>query len=324
MNGRVYDPALGRMLSADPIISDPYNSQRFNRYSYVLNNPLSFNDPSGYRERCPTGACGWLSGSYGDGWLQPGRSPFISFSSDSPTGAGNGPQTTDASGLFSDIDGVSYRVTSTHLTDAPALDFGGGGGAASTFGFWDGVQLGLDGTSLGMDASGALSLFSWVPDLANAGISAIRGDWTGASLSMAAMVPYLGAAANLTRIGRYGDEAFDAATGYKQYDVGPYNEIKGAVPGLDAHHVGQKAAMKNFAEGYNPKTAPSILVPKVGHTIRGPRGIVSRSTKGINNARDLVARDIRELRRVYTDIPNSPLQQIIQMNKELFPSAFIK
>ncbi|MEZ6074089.1 MAG: RHS repeat-associated core domain-containing protein, partial [Pirellulales bacterium] len=48
MNGRVYDPAIGRFLSADPYIQFPLNTQSYNRYSYVLNNPLSFTDPSGY------------------------------------------------------------------------------------------------------------------------------------------------------------------------------------------------------------------------------------------------------------------------------------
>ncbi len=48
MNGRIYDPNLGRFLSADPLIQSPYNSQSYNRYSYVMNNPLSLVDPSGY------------------------------------------------------------------------------------------------------------------------------------------------------------------------------------------------------------------------------------------------------------------------------------
>ncbi len=48
MNGRVYDPELGRFLSADPHIQNPYSSQSYNRYSYVLNNPLKYTDPSGY------------------------------------------------------------------------------------------------------------------------------------------------------------------------------------------------------------------------------------------------------------------------------------
>ena len=46
MNGRIYDPTLGRMLRADPI-ADP-GSQGLNRYSYVANNPLTLTDPSGY------------------------------------------------------------------------------------------------------------------------------------------------------------------------------------------------------------------------------------------------------------------------------------
>lgn len=48
MNGRVYDPAIGRFLTADPFIQAPDNLQSFNRYAYVLNNPLAYTDPSGY------------------------------------------------------------------------------------------------------------------------------------------------------------------------------------------------------------------------------------------------------------------------------------
>jgi RHS repeat-associated protein len=48
MGGRIYDPTLGRFLQADPHIQAPMNSQNYNRYSYVLNNPMSMTDPSGY------------------------------------------------------------------------------------------------------------------------------------------------------------------------------------------------------------------------------------------------------------------------------------
>jgi len=47
-NGRVYDPTIGRFLSADPFIQAPDNSRSYNRYSYLFNNPLSGVDPSGY------------------------------------------------------------------------------------------------------------------------------------------------------------------------------------------------------------------------------------------------------------------------------------
>jgi RHS repeat-associated protein len=106
-----------------------------------------------------------------------------------------------------------------------------------------------------------------------------------------------------------------------KFSVGIYDDIRGTVSGLDAHHVGQKAVMGRLIPGYAPATAPSILVPKVGHTIRGPNGIVSRSTEGFTNPRDVIARDIMELRRVYPDVPNSKLQELIQMNKDLYPSV---
>ncbi len=48
MGGRVYDPDLGRFISADPTIQYPEVQQNFNRYTYVNNNPLSYTDPSGF------------------------------------------------------------------------------------------------------------------------------------------------------------------------------------------------------------------------------------------------------------------------------------
>ena len=48
MNGRVYDPVVGRMLNPDPFVQAPEMGQNLNRYTYVINNPLSITDPSGY------------------------------------------------------------------------------------------------------------------------------------------------------------------------------------------------------------------------------------------------------------------------------------
>lgn len=47
MNGRMYDPAVGRMLSPDNYVPTPYGTQGYNRYNYALNNPLKYTDPDG-------------------------------------------------------------------------------------------------------------------------------------------------------------------------------------------------------------------------------------------------------------------------------------
>ncbi len=44
---RYYNPVLGRFISPDTIVPDFRNPQALNRYSYVLNNPLYYNDPTG-------------------------------------------------------------------------------------------------------------------------------------------------------------------------------------------------------------------------------------------------------------------------------------
>src|SRR6188474_516041 len=45
---RFYSPKLGRFLSADTIVPGYANPQNLNRYSYVLNNPLRYTDPTGH------------------------------------------------------------------------------------------------------------------------------------------------------------------------------------------------------------------------------------------------------------------------------------
>jgi hypothetical protein len=56
MNGRIYDPLVGRFMSSDPFIDNASDLQNYNRYAYVRNNPLRLVDPSGY---------GWLSSTFG-------------------------------------------------------------------------------------------------------------------------------------------------------------------------------------------------------------------------------------------------------------------
>ena len=57
MNGRIYDPKLGRMLSPDPVTQAPENGQNYNRYTYANNNPLKYSDPSGFEFAAAAAAC---------------------------------------------------------------------------------------------------------------------------------------------------------------------------------------------------------------------------------------------------------------------------
>ena len=73
---RWYDPALGRFLQADPVIADTSNPQAINPYSYVLNSPLNYTDPSGMYHDDPYNPRPdeWCDGydhyedDYGDDW----------------------------------------------------------------------------------------------------------------------------------------------------------------------------------------------------------------------------------------------------------------
>ena len=47
MNGRLYDPVIARFFSPDNFVQAPGFTQSYNRYSYCLNNPLQYTDPSG-------------------------------------------------------------------------------------------------------------------------------------------------------------------------------------------------------------------------------------------------------------------------------------
>jgi RHS repeat-associated protein len=47
MNGRLFDPTLGRFLQPDPMLQAPDDLQNYNRYTYCFNNPLTCTDPSG-------------------------------------------------------------------------------------------------------------------------------------------------------------------------------------------------------------------------------------------------------------------------------------
>ncbi|WP_139356745.1 RHS repeat-associated core domain-containing protein, partial [Leptospira alexanderi] len=54
-NARFYDPAIARFTSADTIIDGEFDTQGWNRFSYVLNNPIAFKDPTGHEANAGIG-----------------------------------------------------------------------------------------------------------------------------------------------------------------------------------------------------------------------------------------------------------------------------
>ena len=84
---RMYDPQLARFISADTIVPQPSSSQGYDRYAYVNNNPISFNDPSGHRfTECGLDGqgCGGPGSSSGSGGSNGGGSTSGGNNSSSP------------------------------------------------------------------------------------------------------------------------------------------------------------------------------------------------------------------------------------------------
>ncbi len=71
MNGRMYDPLLARFLSPDDYMQMPMSPQGFNRYSYCMNNPMRYTDPSGELFEIST-IIGAIIGTYMGGVLANG------------------------------------------------------------------------------------------------------------------------------------------------------------------------------------------------------------------------------------------------------------
>jgi RHS repeat-associated protein len=105
------------------------------------------------------------------------------------------------------------------------------------------------------------------------------------------------------------------------YDVGTSDALLGrSIVGDDlvVHHVGQAYPLEELIPGYNRAYGPAISVPTAEHLqIPNLRGSINLTP------RQVLANDIQNLRN-YTNTPNSSLQELIQLNKQMYPGAFEK
>lgn len=159
MNGRLYDPYLQRFLSPDQYVQEPGDAQSFNRYTYCMNNPLMYTDPSGYT---------WFS-RFGD-WLGSTGIKLLT----TIVSVGAAVVVTVATGgadliLAGVVGGVVGGVTSTALHGGTGSDYfcaavGGAvmGGASGfvTAGIAAGISYGLNNVYYGAGGFSTIGTYS--------------------------------------------------------------------------------------------------------------------------------------------------------------------
>ena len=172
MGGRVYDPVLGRFLSCDNYVQEPDNSQNFNRYSYCLNNPLRYTDPSGEFWNLVVG--GIIGGVFN--WVTHGCEFNASGLGYFGVGALAGVVGTGlSSGISASMAGGSFWSGAIGATNASATGFLAGAASGACSGFAGGFI-----TSAGNSWVEGRSFWAGLGNgLTDGGIGALTGGITG-------------------------------------------------------------------------------------------------------------------------------------------------
>jgi RHS repeat-associated protein len=249
MNGRVEDSIIGRFLSADPHIPDPTNTQSYNRYSYVNNNPLTQVDPTGFVNRYAvfSGPGGFIWGADVDQSNQAlnnmnggggGGNVTPSFSSAAPSTdnninpiSGYNTGSTNASSLSGNGFGTGAAVNAVadQLTDSIlGPDSPNNTGSSSPWQF----VVGVGATAIspffgaGLNFNMGLNIDGWnssiyIQDQANLGVPSATGAFFGAggSVSIAQAAPPT--------------TGFDSQN-YAEVDIGRFGSVGVSATGNDA------------------------------------------------------------------------------------------
>jgi RHS repeat-associated protein len=166
---RLYDPEIGRFLQPDPLVFDPPDPQSFNRYTYALDNPLSWVDPTGL---APVGLT-----DCGDGYLcspptesDPGMGPWEDDSWGWPPGPNDrGPDWWDILGRDWSPPPPPSEATNVPISGANEVP-----SQSVDWGYWGNV--GLEAVGWGLTAFDVVNtVVSPTPDTGILGASMITG-----------------------------------------------------------------------------------------------------------------------------------------------------
>lgn len=141
MNGRMYDPIVGRMLSSDNFVQIANYTQTYNRYTYSLNNPLKYTDPSGQFVGASLWGLSFIGGGLSN-WINGYSDPFGRSFNEANNLVSNvgqvgqfkiyeGNGTTVKAGIDPFIFGVSFNVQ--HTSGGVTVGTGGGIGLLGTY-----------------------------------------------------------------------------------------------------------------------------------------------------------------------------------------------
>ena len=142
MNGRLYDPKLHRFLQPDNFVQDPYNTQNYNRYGYVTNNPLKYTDPSGefaFIVAVAIGAAVALTSNLVTAWINHTPLTFVGLYTSTLAG---GLSAAVTFGIGQATEGIKCFVTRAAVQAAAHGMFQGGMSAWQGGSFWSGFATG--------------------------------------------------------------------------------------------------------------------------------------------------------------------------------------
>lgn len=167
MNARLYDPILRKFLSSDNYVQDPFNTQSYDRYSYVFNNPLLFTDPTGNFGIVAAIIIGAAVGIFAKG--------IANMISGIPFWYGIG-----KAGFMGAISGAISLGIGSMATSAfgQLLTFGKALFEAGMHSFSSGIMASLDGGN-----GGAAMLSGLVSSLISSGINALGTNFSGSKIA---------------------------------------------------------------------------------------------------------------------------------------------